>query len=382
MFFNRFKLFVPNVSYLFLNVIFFCVVLSAERSLSFALEQHSQFLPFSQNAACMFERPEFSRDDTPLNLLTLEAFKKNTLSCLSNASSPVEELTYINNFLAHLTSVLIDPPQTPSSLWKKSVQKLYNGQTVVFEMDYTALSKALSEIQPFVKTPKFLEWITLRTHLDDSSKKTQAYLEDLSEKTQDFTTEKIDSEIFSWDLVRHVLKQELLEGEIVDLFQPIWFDLLENPSKETYYGYYPFLGSVMGYPAHSSYLLYDLIGCNNFDRQWHYFDLRNQGLNWSRGGRGFAGKIIEIPTTSSELLLVTITGKHKKAIAIKPHTQALKALQYYLATTKLKNVKSYDFMDLQKLQRLEEALLLLEKDNKNRNAIKAYYQILTTTCHP
>ena len=75
MFFNRFKLFVPNVLYLFLSMMFFCVVLSAERSLSFALEESSQFLPFSQNSACIFERPEFSRD-TPLNLLTLEAFKK------------------------------------------------------------------------------------------------------------------------------------------------------------------------------------------------------------------------------------------------------------------------------------------------------------------
>ena len=242
MFFNRFKLFVPNVSYLFLNLIFLCVLLSAERSLSFALEQHSQFLPFSQNAACMFERPEFSRD-TPLNLLTLEAFKKNTLACLSNASSSVEELIYIDNFLKHFGGSWIDPPQKPASLWKKSEQKLQDGETIAFEMDYTSLGKALSEIQPFVKTPKFLDWIALRTHLDN-----------LYKENEDFTSQKIESGILSWNLIHHLFKEELLEEKMVGFFQPIGLNL-DDPSI----GYYPFLGSVLHYDVHSSDLLYDLI---------------------------------------------------------------------------------------------------------------------------
>ena len=173
--FRQFKLALSQS--IFLALIPLCLIFLSGCQLVSALGFTPKPLPFDKNPACHFQRPAFSKD-TPLQLLTPEAFKENTLACLSNESSPLEELMYIYHFMASFERYYQNLSQSPSSLWKPMLSTVEEPHESDYEMDLTSLGSALSEIQSLVKTPKFLKWVMLKSQLNNLQKRNYSFIDE------------------------------------------------------------------------------------------------------------------------------------------------------------------------------------------------------------
>ena len=337
--FRQFKLALPQ-SILF-ALLPLCVVFLSGCQLVSALGFAPKPLPFDKNPACHFQRPEFSKD-TPLQLLTPEAFKENTLACLSNESTSVEKLQYLKFFFQDFSEIAsyapIKPTVTPqaiSKLWQINPYTATEpNEDKRYNLDDAIVENVLKDSHKSVNIPELLEWVALNREL----------------ATQNFETKDI------WALVDAMLKSEKAEFRLAELLVPI-----EHPDPEEASYYF----DTFNYLKTES-VMNKLVGCEAFDRT---------------GTEESGPTIHETPLLDQINWLVDVSMKGKKAIAITPKEESLKAFHYYLENTKAKTTQiGVSVITFKKLKELDQLLLKLKNNPTNRRLIKDYYAIINDTC--
>lgn len=141
---------------LLLTLLPLCMVFLSGCQLLSALGFAPKPLPFDKNPACHFQRPEFS-EQTPAHLLTFEAFKNNTIACLSIDSSELEKLYYLEGFFS-----FIDTHEPVDITLKPSDSLFVNTNQINTRFSsFKKLKKALEEIPPFAASKQLLELLDL-----------------------------------------------------------------------------------------------------------------------------------------------------------------------------------------------------------------------------